>query len=282
MTAIRHFVPMILALTIAAFAVSTDAIGQSGAGTSSSPHEVRTAKFTVDDVDKAQAFYEEMFDLTEINRFVVEGMLVEPLLGYADAETKRIGLLGFTEKENLEKNPIPVVIITVANFDQVIQRLEDAKHGFTLLSGEETGGLRIAMTVDPSGNGVEIIDQAGASAVAGSRLIVDDLEAAEEFFVRIFGATPGQRFQSETSLGGFDEVIMNVGGDMIVALFESKGLAPLPKSEHPVVAIYSTEFDAVLERVKAGGLGHREFGRGMLLANDPSGNVVEVVRMRAP
>ncbi len=73
---------------------------------------------------------------------------------------------------------------------------------------------------------------------------------------------------------------MDVGGELFVALFEPKGAAPLPKSEHPVVAIYSAEFDAVLERVKAGGLGQREFGKGMFLANDPSGNVVEIVRMR--
>ena len=49
-----------------------------------------------------------------------------------------------------------------------------------------------------------------------------------------------------------------------------------------MVAIYSTEFDAVLDRVKAGGLRLREFGAGMFLANDPSGNVVEVVRQRIP
>ena len=276
MTATRHFIPAILALTIAALAGSTAATGQTSAGAASSPHEVRTAKFTVDDVDKAQAFYEEMFDLTEINRFV--GRLVEPLLGYAGDENHRIGLLEFTEKENLEKSPVPVVVIYVGNFDQVTQRLRDTEHGFTLLSGETTGGVRIAITADPSGNGVEIIDRAGPSAVGGSRLIVDDLKQAEEFFVRIFGATPGLRFETE----GFDEVLLDVGGELFVALFEPKSVAPLPKSEHPVVAIYSAQFDTVLDRVKAGGLGHREFGPGMFLANDPSGNVVEVVRMRTP
>ena len=116
------------------------------------------------------------------------------------------------------------------------------------------------------------------SRAPSSRLIVDDLKQAEEFFVRIFGATPGLRFETEE----FDEVLLDVGGELFVALFEPKGVAPLPKSEHPVVAIYSAQFDTVLDRVKAGGLGHLEFGRGMFLANDPSGNVVEVVRMRAP
>lgn len=53
-------------------------------------------------------------------------------------------------------------------------------------------------------------------------------------------------------------------------------------SENPVVAIYSTEYDVVLERVKAGGLCVRERSAGMFLADDPSGNVVEVVRQAVP
>ena len=48
-----------------------------------------------------------------------------------------------------------------------------------------------------------------------------------------------------------------------------------------MVAIYSTEFDAVLERVKAGGLGYEQRGT-ILFAEDPSGNVVEVVPQSAP
>ena len=40
--------------------------------------------------------------------------------------------------------------------------------------------------------------------------------------------------------------------------------------------------DAVRERVKTEGLRLREFGQGMFLATDPSGNVVEVVRQAAP
>ena len=76
----------------------------------------------------------------------------------------------------------------------------------------------------------------------------------------------------------FDEVFFDFGDGKFVALYEPKGEAPLPKSENPVVAIYSSAFDVVLERVKAGGLGLKEYGSGMFLANDPSGNVVEVVR----
>ena len=143
----------------------------------------------------------------------------------------------------------------------------------------DTGGLRIAIATDPSGNAVEIVDRADMPAVGGSRLIVDDRQKAEEFFLRIFGetaVTPGQRFETEE----FDEVVMDFGGEMFVALFEPKGVAPLPKSTHPVVAIYTTEIDAIIQRVKAEGFGYTEFRPGVFMVNDPSGNVVEIVRQR--
>ena len=130
------------------------------------------------------------------------------------------------------------------------------------------------MVTDPSGNVIELVEREGPPAVGGARLIVEDRAAAEEFFVRIFGAEPGDRIETDT----FDEVFMDVGEGMFVALFEPKGVASLAKSENPVVAIYSTEFDTVLERVKAGGLRVRERSERMFLADDPSGNVVEVVR----
>ena len=142
------------------------------------------------------------------------------------------------------------------------------------MSVEAADGVRIGITTDPSGNTIELVEVDGPPKVAGARLIVEDRAQAEEFFVRIFDAAPGQRIETET----FDEVFMNVGDGMFVALFEPKGEAPLPKSEQPVVAIYSTAFDTVLERVKAGGHSVRKSGTGMFLANGPSDNVVEVVR----
>ena len=156
--------------------------------------------------------------------------------------------------------------------------VDDLPQPVELHSGEATGGVRLAIVRDPSGNAIELVEREGPPAVGGARLIVRDRAEAEEFFVRIFGATPEQRIQTDT----FDEVFMNVGQGMFVALFEPTGVASLPKSENPVVAIYSTEFDAVLERVKAGGLRVRERSAGMFFADDPSGNVVEVVRQSAP
>ena len=126
----------------------------------------------------------------------------------------------------------------------------------------------------------EMVEQDGPPQVAGARLIVDDRAATEAFFVRVFGIEPGQRIQTDT----FDEVLFDFDGGMFVALFEPKDKeqAIFPRSEQPVVAIYSADFDAVRKRVKAEGLRIREFGAGMFLADDPSGNVVEVVRLATP
>ena len=271
----------VLAFMITALSVSAGAAGQDTPASESakSPHVVRTTKFTIGDVDKNTAFYEEMLGMTEVSRYApAGGSLVEPMMGF-DEPGRRVGLLGFKEQETIEKSPYPVSVISVADFDGLVTRFEKAQYPLTLLPASDTGGIRIAIANDPSGNAIELIDSDGPSAVTGSRLIVDNRQKEEEFFVRIFGETgvaPGQRFETEA----FDEVLMDFGGGMFVALFEPKGIAPLPKSEHPVVAIYSTEFDAVLERVKAEGLGLREYGRGMFLATAPSGNVVEVVRER--
>ena len=241
---------------------------------------VRTTKFTINDVDRNTAFYEEMLGMTEMNRFAPSGgeSFVEPFMGFGDAD-RRVGLLWFREQETIAKSPYPVTVLSVADFDGLVTRFEKAQYALTLLPTSDTGGIRIAIARDPSGNAIELIEGDGTSAVAGSRLIVDDRQKEEEFFVRVFGETgvsPGQRFQTEA----FDEVLMDFGGEMFVALFEPKGIAPLPKSEQPVVAIYTREFDTVLQRVKDEGLGLREFGEGMFLATAPSGNVVEVVRQR--
>ena len=266
-----------LAFMIPALAVAADAAGQNASAPqpASSPHQVRTAKFTIDDVDTTKAFYEDLAGMTEVGRFFAVGRLVEPFMGFGE-DGGRIGLLAYSEKETIEKSPFPVAVIYTADLDALARRFEEAQYPLALLSGADTGGVRIAIASDPSGNAVEFVEREGMPAVGGSRLIVDDRQKAEEFFVRIFGVTPGLRFQTEA----FDEVLMDFGEGMFVALFEPKGVAPLPKSRHPVVAIYTTEFDAVLQRVEAAGLGHEQIGT-IILARDPAGNVVEVVPLRA-
>ena len=239
-----------------------------------SPHTLRTPKFTIGDVDETTAFYEQMFGMTEVRRAVFEGFMVEPVMGYGTGAD--VALLAPLEKETIEKSPYPVAVIYTSDFDEWTTRIEQARHPLVRLPASDTDGVRTAITRDPSGNAIEIVERAGAPAVGGSRLIVDDRARSEAFFVRVFGptgVTPGQRFETET----FDEVIMEFGDGTFVALFEPKGAPALPKSTFPVVAINTTAFDAVLQRVKAAGLEHRgEFGGSMFLVTDPAGNVVEI------
>ncbi len=268
----RHatFVFMITALS-----VSADALAQQapGAGPAPGRHEVRTTKFTIDDIDATTAFYINLLGMTEVGRFVDKGRLVEPFMGFG--EGGRVGLLSYTAKETVEKSVYPVTVLYVPDLNAVVARFKNANYPLRLSSGPNSGA-RIALARDPSGNTIEVVERPGAAAVGGAKLIVDSREKAEAFFVRIFGATPGQRFKTET----FDEVIMNVGGRMFVALFEPKGEPRRAKSEQPVVAIYTRDFDAVLARVKAEGLGHVQRGT-VLFAKDPAGNVVEIVPMPA-
>ena len=244
---------------------------------SAQPHELRTTKFTVSDVDAAVAFYEGLVGMEEVGRFESPGSLIEPFMGFGEG-VMRVGLLGFIEIEDIEKTPHPVSVVMIPDIDAVAARMESANHAFNITSVEVGDGssVRIGITTDPSGNTIELVEVDGPPKVVGARLIVEDRAAAEEFFVRVFDLTPGRRIVTES----FDEVFFDFGDDKFVALYEPKGEAPLPKSENPVVAIYSSAFDLVLERVKAGGLGLKEYGSGMFLANDPSGNVVEVVRLQ--
>ena len=258
----RHGTPLLLSCALV-LAVSSAATAQNA----TSPHTVTTTKFTIDDVSTSKTFYEDLVGMPELRRFVAEGRLVEPFMGWT--ENGRMGLLAYTEKESVAKSPHPVSVVFLPDLDAVARRFEAAGQPFEVFSGEATGGVRLA---------IELVERDGPPAVGGARLIVEDRADAEEFFVGIFGAEPGQRIETDT----FDEVFMDVGQGMFVALFEPKGAGPQPKSENPVVAIYSTEFDAILERVKAGGLRVRERSAGMFLADDPSGNVVEVVRQTAP
>lgn len=249
------------------------------------PHTVRTTKFTIKDVDASTAFYEDLVGMTELDRFEAADSLVEPFMAFQD-DGKRIGLLRFTEYENIEKSAHPVSVLVVPSLDAIIRRFNDANYPITQHIGvtsagygaSEAGGVNTAIVHDPSGNGIELIETGGRATVAGARLIVNDRKAAEDFFVQIFDVTAGERIQTDS----YDEVVMEFGDGMFVALFEPKDEDPLPKSEHPVVAIYTTTADDVLERLKAEGLGVQEFGGFMFLAKDPSGNVIEVVRQRTP
>ena len=260
-------------------------MSQIGHAQQSDPHTVRTTKFTIKDVEESTLFYEDLIGMTEIDRFEADSGLVEPFMAFSD-DGKRIGLLRFDEYEDIQKSKHPVSVVVVPSLDNIIRRFNEANYPITTYTGavsagfgaSEGGGVNTAIVHDPSGNGVELIETGGRASVAGARLIVSDRKEAEDFFVRIFDVTPGERIQT----GDYDEVVLDFGDGMFVVLFEPKDEPPLPKSEHPTVAIYSTEADEVLERMKAEGLEIQEFGGFIFLAKDPSGNVIEIVRQRTP
>lgn len=260
-------------------------VSQVGHAEQSDPHTVRTTKFTIKDVDESTSFYEDLIGMTEIDRFEADSGLVEPFMAFSE-DGKRIGLLRFDEYENIQKSLHAVSVVVVPSLDNIIRRFSEANYPFTTYTGavsagfgaSEAGGVNTAIVHDPSGNGIELIETGGRATVAGARLIVTDRKEAEDFFVRIFDVTPGERIQT----GTYDEVVLDFGEGMFVALFEPKDEPPLPKSEHPAVAIYSTEADEVLERMKAEGVEIQEFGGFIFLAKDPSGNVLEIVRQRTP
>ena len=260
-------------------------MSQIGHAQQSDPHTVRTTKFTIKDVEESTLFYEDLIGMTEIDRFEADSGLVEPFMAFSD-DGKRIGLLRFDEYENIQKSKHPVSVVVVPSLDNIIRRFNEANYPITTYTGavsagfgaSEGGGVNTAIVHDPSGNGVELIETGGRASVAGARLIVSDRKEAEDFFVRIFDVTPGERIQT----GDYDEVVLDFGEGMFVVLFEPKDEPPLPKREHPTVAIYSTEADEVLERMKAEGLEIQEFGGFIFLAKDPSGNVIEIVRQRTP
>ena len=69
-------------------------------------------------------------------------------------------------------------------------------------------------------------------------------------------------------------------------VFQPLAEAPLAKSKYPVVAIYTSEFEAVVKRVADAGLGYREVSAGgpdlqIIVATDPAGNAVEIIRRAA-
>jgi catechol 2,3-dioxygenase-like lactoylglutathione lyase family enzyme len=260
-------------LGYAALAAATVlALPPSGVAQTTSPHTVTTTKFTIDDVSTSKTFYEDLVGLPELRRYVDAGRLVEPFMGWS--EDGRMGLLAYTVREDVKKSPYPVSVVFLPALDPVAARFEAAGQPFNVY--ELDGGVRLAIVTDPSGNAIELVERDGAPAVGGARLIVDDREEVEQWFIEVFDAKVDNRIVTDT----FDEVFLNLGHGMFVALYEPLGAdaGPQPKSENPVVAIYSTDYDAVLARIKAGGLPVRERGDRVLFADDPSGNVVEVVR----
>ena len=148
-----------------------------------------------------------------------------------------------------------------------------------VLMSKETGPYNIDIVRDPSGNAIEIFERASAScATGGSKLMVDDRAAAEEFYKETFDVTIRTYYQSDT----YDEVIIDYDNGPFHALYQPVNEEAAPKSIFPQTAIYTSNFDQVLAKIKKRGLGYREFdtptqGLRIIFAQDPSGNAIEVI-----
>jgi catechol 2,3-dioxygenase-like lactoylglutathione lyase family enzyme len=115
--------------------------------------------------------------------------------------------------------------------------------------------------------------------IGAAKLIVSDLPATQKFFESMFGMKEVAHYQAD---GVYDEPIMGFDSGARLALFQPKAEAPLPKSRYAVVAIYTSEFDAVLARIQEIGLGFRDVKSGtpdqrIIVAKDPAGNAVEII-----
>lgn len=244
------------------------------------PHRIGAAKLIIGDVKKTQAFYESIFGMKEVSHYSAKDVYDEPIMGF-DAGA-RLALFSPLAEPQLKKSQYPVALIYVPSLDPVVAKLETDKHKVRRLPQGESSTFKIAIATDPSGNQIEILERAGqAMEVGGSKLIVNDRQKAEDFYAKVFGVKPTARYKT----AAYDEVLMGFGPGAWLALFEPKSESPLPKSQFPVVAIYTKDFDAVLARVKELGFGYRDVKTSspdsrIVIAKDPAGNGVEIIRQR--
>jgi len=245
------------------------------------PHRIGAAKLIIGDVKATQSFYESMLGMKEVSHYSAQGVYDEPIMGF-DAGA-RLALFSPVAEPQLKKSQYPVALIYVPSLEPVAKKIEDAKFKLRRLPQSESSSFKIAIATDPSGNAVEILERPGKPMeVGGSKLIVNDRQKAEDFYAKVFGVKPTARYKT----AAYDEVLMGFGEGAWLALFEPKSEAPLPKSRFAVIAIYTKEFDAVLNRIKEANLGYRDVKTSspdsrIIIAQDPAGNAVEIIRERS-
>jgi catechol 2,3-dioxygenase-like lactoylglutathione lyase family enzyme len=116
--------------------------------------------------------------------------------------------------------------------------------------------------------------------IGAVKLIIGDVKENQTYFEHMFGMKEVDHY-SDKAL--YDEPIMGFDEGAHLALFQPLAEPPLPKSRYPVVAIYTSEFEAVVKRVADAGFGYREVSVGrpdlrIVVATDPAGNAVEIIR----
>jgi catechol 2,3-dioxygenase-like lactoylglutathione lyase family enzyme len=241
-------------------------------------HIIGSAKLIIGEVKENQAFYEKVFGLKEVSHYSSKDVYDEPIMGFDSGA--RLALFHPLAEAPVPKSQYPVALIYTSDLEASIKRLDDNKYKYRRLPQSQSSTFKIAIATDPSGHAIEILERQGkAMEVGGAKLIVNDRQKAEDWYIRILNAKPGQRYKT----AAYDEVLMGFGEGPFLALFQPLNEAPLAKSQYPVVAIYTNEFDAVLKRVTEAGLGYREVkssnpGTKIIIAKDPAGNAVEIIR----
>jgi catechol-2,3-dioxygenase len=240
-------------------------------------NKIGAVKLIIGDAKQNQAYFEQMFGMKELDHYSDPSIYDEPIMAFE--EGAHLALFSPKQEPPLKKSAFPVALLYTPDLAALVKRMQEASFPVRMLDAAQTGAMRIAIAQDPSGNAIEILARPGKPAVGGAKLIVNDRQKAEEFYARIFGATAGQRYKT----AAYDEVLMNLGEGPFLALFQPLAEPALPKSKFPVVAIYTSEFEAVLKRVADGGLGYRDVpasrpGMRTMVATDPAGNAVEVIR----
>lgn len=240
-------------------------------------NRIGAVKLIIGDVKENQSYFEHMFGMKEVDHYSDKAVYDEPIMAFDDGA--HLALFSPQQESPLKKSAFPVALIYTPDLAGLVTRMQAAKYPVHMLDAAQSGPFKIAIAHDPSGNAIELLERPGKWAVGGAKLIVSDRQKAQEFYTKIFNATPGQRYTTPT----YDEVLMNIGEGPFLALFQPLAEAPLPKSKYPVVAIYTSEFETVLKRVADAGLGYREVSAGrpemrIIVATDPAGNAVEIIR----
>jgi catechol 2,3-dioxygenase-like lactoylglutathione lyase family enzyme len=243
-------------------------------------NQIGAVKLIIGDVKENQSYFEKIFGMKEIDHYS-DTAYDEPIMGFDDGA--HLALFSPKQEAPLKKSAYPVALIYTPDLDALVKRMEDAKLPVRMLDAAQTGTLKIAIARDPSGNAIELVLRAGQSAVGGSKLIVSDRQKAEEFYAKVFNVTPGQRFKTPA----YDEVLMKFGDGPFLALFQPLAEPALAKSKYPVVAIYSSEFDAVVRRLKDLSVGYRDVptsrpGLRIIVATDPASNAIEIISRAQP
>lgn len=237
-------------------------------------YSIGAAKLIVEDAETSKSFFETYFGMKEIRSYDTE-TCHEPIMGYEQGA--RLALFAATTSENLKRGAYPVALVYTPDVESMTKRMEDAGFPIRHLPAAQSGTYHIAIANDPSGNVIEIISGPDKPAEVGaSKLIVADREKAEAWFTNVFGVKPTRRIQTVT----YDEVLLGFRDGAFLASFQPLQEDLLSKSRYPVVAIYTSDYEAVKARVDEAELGSRHLGSDTTrvdIAQDPSGNAVEII-----